>query len=93
MKRLLLMAILCLSLSSAEIDYKSKYQEQVFNNKQLVAEIEKQDKTILEKNQEIEIQKIKERERMLVVIPFTEIGISKDTANGIIIGAFLMWVL
>jgi hypothetical protein len=73
MKKLLVMAILSMNLLSAgEIDYKNKYAEQVFANKQLVEEIQKQDIIILTQKQEIEIQKIKERERMIIAIPFTE---------------------
>lgn len=91
-KRLILSTVLLMTLTLAanpDVDYKAKYERQVYNNEILQNKITSQEmiiddktKTISEQNQEIEKQKIREQERMLFVIPFTQVGVSKDEVKG-----------
>lgn len=100
MQRLTILIILLITLSAAanpEIDYKAKYDRQVYDNEILKNKIISQEmilddktKTITEKNQEIEIQKIKEKERML--LDLFGVGISKDEVKGVIFGALALEV-
>lgn len=85
MPRLIILTILLASLN-ADIDYKQKYEQQVANNITLRNHIVYQDKLISDQDKQIEIQKVKEHERMLLIIPFTDIGLSKDWAIGFIVG-------
>lgn len=86
--------------STTEIDWREKYAKQVHDNEQLITQVNNRDnhikaqnKIIDEQDREIESQKIKEKERLILYIPFTEIGISKDHAIGFLIGFVVFKVL
>lgn len=89
MKKLVLLLIL-LSLNTLNADRVQDLERALVQQEQHVIELEK---SAMEKDFEIERYKIIERERLLFSIPFTSVGISKDTATGMIIGGLLVIIL
>lgn len=88
-----LVILTSIQIASASVDYQKKYEEQVYNNQRLVEYCQEQDKTISDQKHALEIQKIKEQERLLLYIPFTQIGLSKDATIGFIVGYGLCLIL
>lgn len=79
-----------LLISSPESDLQAKYDRQVYNNQKLQEAVINRDNHIKALDRIIEVQEIKEKERML--IDLFGIGISKDEAVGVIFGALAIEV-
>lgn len=90
---LLLVTLSSLLIASNDVNYKEKYERQVKANEDLVEYCQEINDKISQQQTEIEINKVREQERMLIYIPFTTVGISKDFTIGFIVGYGLCLIL
>lgn len=92
MKRLMLLAMVCL-ISIATADYQQKYREQVELNYRLDGIITKQELKIKDLENDLAIKEEKIKQRYLLRIPFTNIGVTDEHAQGFIVGCLVVFVI
>jgi hypothetical protein len=92
MKKLMLLAMVLL-ISTATANYEQKYKDQVQLNYKLDGIITKQDSKIKDLQMELAIKEKQNRQRYLLRVPFTSMGITNEHAQGFLVGCLVVFII